>query len=214
MRNMWRSRPGFTLVELVVVTPLIILLIGSVVIVTVQATTSALRSHGRTQLQYDTIAALDMIEQDVRLATRIGTNTSRLEMDSLATSSNPLDSGRMLVRLSDCQHVSSGLSLSDTTQYLRTYEVSGRNFVRNANFTGRWCGGGAGSGTQSTHGNSTWQRHGLAETLISDANLTFDLQYDTDTAAVTVTLTAERRVAGQDLSYTGRRYVESLNVAS
>lgn len=66
MRHTSRTS-GFTLVELLVIAPLVILLIGALVGVIVHLSGSALRSQARVQLQLDVLSALDQIEQDVKL---------------------------------------------------------------------------------------------------------------------------------------------------
>ena len=211
MPNMSQRPKGFTLVELLVITPLVILLVGGVVVVTIQATTSALRSFGRTQLQYDVISALDMMERDVKLSVRMANVHDGIELDSLATSTNPLDPERQLVRRSDCEHVDGGLAITEATQYTRAYVIEGQSLVRRVDFSDKWCGG-----SQSAQGDSVWQRHGVDEVLIKEADVSFLMEYGPDPMAdlaneVTVTLTAKRQVAGQELSFSARRHMRSMN---
>lgn len=220
MRPISRVKKGFTLIELVVVAPLIILLIGGMVAVTVQATTSALRANARAVLQNDILGALDMIEQDIRLSQSIsaqyaGPNTSRLDMDNFATNVNPMDPNRKLIRKSDCAAVgSSGIDPRQAVTYWRYYGISGNSFVRQANFSGKWCDSG-----QAATESAVWQRHGVTETLIDNVELTMSTTPETlasrpnSASAMTIVLTGKRHVAGQEISYTGRLYAKSSNVA-
>ncbi len=210
MRHTSPNKPGFSLVELVVIAPLAILLIGALILAAIQISTTSLRSYARSQLQYDILSALDSIEQDVSLSTSIdSSSTSQLTMDSLATNTNPFDPNRKLVQLSDCQPANTGITTEDATTFLRTYRIVDGSLERNANFTGRWCGG-----SQSAQGSRAWQRHNTPETLIRDANVSMNLTYhgDDPVDGVTVELSGSKMVSGQSINYTGRLHVQSNNI--
>ena len=208
-----RPKSGFTLVELVVVAPMVILLIGAVIAATVQVSISSLRSYGRSQLQYDILSALDAIEQDVALSTSISrSSTLQISLDSLATNVNPLSPHRKLVKKDNCAAASDGINISEATVYNRRYRVVDGSLVRDAQFGAeRWCGG-----SQSAQGNSVWQRHNTPETLIKDASVTMNVSYiytpGGPTTGLTVELTGSRNVSGSPISYTGRLHVISNNI--
>lgn len=214
MRPMSPRRTGFTLVEILIIAPFAILLIGSLIFMATQAANSSLRSYGKTRIQNDVLAALDLIEQDIRSSVRISsTSSSRISLEGLATNINPLDADRKLIDRSTCALVDSITNRNDATRYELTYQVTSRTLVRATSFTGRWC-----RGSQSLHGNTSWQKHGASESIIADADINLTLQYDTlpgsstSADAVRVTLTATRRVGGQNVSHTGKLYIKSINI--
>lgn len=210
---MSHNKKGFTLIELLVVTPIIIIIIGSVIAVTVQASVSALRAHARSQLQYDVVSALDIIEKDVKLSSAIATSPNSVSLEGLATSSNPQSSDRKLVRRSNCEEVSSGLPLSEATTYSLTYETGTRSLLRKTDFTNKWCGG-----SPLAQAYRVWQKHDNTETIIADTDVSMSVEYDAiasspgSASGLTVTMTGTRRVSGQDISYTGKMYVRSINI--
>ena len=62
-----------------------------------------MRASARTQLQNEVLAALDQIEQDVKLSTDFdGMASNKISMHNLATSANPLSASRKLIKKSDC----------------------------------------------------------------------------------------------------------------
>ena len=64
-----RLRQGFTLVEMMVIAPIVILLIGSFVALIVNLTGEVLSSRGSNSLAYEIQDALNRIEDDVKLST-------------------------------------------------------------------------------------------------------------------------------------------------
>lgn len=62
---------GFTLVEVLIISPMIVLLVAVIVGFMVGITSDALVARERSALVHDTQSGLDQIEQDVRLATEI-----------------------------------------------------------------------------------------------------------------------------------------------
>ncbi len=66
--NTQAAKSGFTLVEMVVVAPIVILAIGSFIAVIVSLTGEVLSSRGSNVLAYDVQDALNRIEEDVKLS--------------------------------------------------------------------------------------------------------------------------------------------------
>lgn len=120
--NPARSKPhGFTLVEVVVIAPILILVLGGFVVALVTMVGDTLASRDANTLVASTQSALDRIEQDARLATGFqsssgvmqlpqgqdnnytgtasftATATNHLIMAVPATTLNPLDSARQIV---------------------------------------------------------------------------------------------------------------------
>ncbi len=62
-------KAGFTLVEMMVIAPIVILLIGSFIALIVNLTGEVLSSRGSNVLAYDVQDALNRIEQDIKLST-------------------------------------------------------------------------------------------------------------------------------------------------
>ncbi len=216
MRSTLRHSRGFTLVEILIIAPFAIVLVGTLIAMATQATTSSLRSYAKTRIQHDVLTALDLMEQDARLSLNIRSNsTSQLAMEALATSSNPLDSGRNLVDKTTCAPMTTTLDVVNATTYALTYRYDSpsKSLIRVGDFTSRWCGG-----SQAAQGNSVWQRHNTPERLIEDADVTLAISdyVQVDPTAQTassakVTLTATRIVAGEAVSYTGEMYISSIN---
>lgn len=216
MRPSSRNSSGFTLVEVVIIAPVVILVIGAIVTAVVSMTGSAMRMQARAQLQRDVLAALDMMEQDLYLSVNIAPiHSNRLDMDVLATDVNPMDRNRRLIRRSNCQPVSDIYRVSDAVNYRRSYFITGGNLYRSLALTAGGCQDAAKTETV------TWQRPGTGndETLIRGAlEVTMAITYDrasaqpTQAAAASVALTAKRRVAGRDIAYTGYLYARSANI--
>ena len=109
---------GFTLVEVVIVAPLVLLIVGALVAMVVALTGASLRTTARGQLQNDVLAALDQIEQDIKLSTVIvDTSANQLQLRNLATDRNPLDTDRRLI-LANCTPANNGVPASSALTYL------------------------------------------------------------------------------------------------
>lgn len=113
------STSGFTLIEIMIIAPVVILVIGGFIALIISLVGDTLVSRDRNALNYDTQNALDTIERDVRLSTQFlttskplpspqgsdsgyagtaaFTSSSSLILSSLGTTDNPLDSTRLLV---------------------------------------------------------------------------------------------------------------------
>lgn len=195
-----KSSAGFTLIELLTVMPLIILIISAMVVAIVNLTGTSMRTSARTQLQNEVLAALDQIEQDVKLSTDFdGMASNKISMHNLATSANPLSASRKLIKKSDCSIAGTGISVAEALVYKMEYSVVGGNTLKRKAVMDSGCGSSS----------NVWQR-GVDDTLISNSKeVKMDITSNADT--VEVKLTASKTVAGDDISYTGWLYVKSLN---
>ena len=119
MRSTLRHSRGFTLVEILIIAPFAILLIGALIAMATQATTSSLRSYAKTRIQNDVLTALDLMEQDARISLniRLDSTTDQLDMTALATNTNPLDSGRILVDKTTCAPMTTNADIASATTY-------------------------------------------------------------------------------------------------
>lgn len=191
---------GFTLIELLTVMPLIILIISAMVVAIVNLTGTSMRTSARTQLQNEVLAALDQIEQDVKISTDFdGMASDKISMHNLATSANPLSANRKLIKKSDCSVAGTGISVAEALVYKMEYSVVGGNTLKRKATMDSGCGSSS----------NVWQR-GVDDTLIS-AGKEVKLSVTTNSDTVEVKLTASKTVAGDDISYTGWLYVKSLN---
>lgn len=123
---------GFTLVEMVVVAPIIILAIGAFIAVIINLTGEVLSSRGSNSLTYDVQDALNRIETDVKLsATTLATNSISLTgtnqgfvADGQATPGGStvnfsnISTGGLPASLILNVLATNGNPLSDTTTYL------------------------------------------------------------------------------------------------
>lgn len=114
-------RAGFTLVEVVVIAPILILTLGGFIVALVTMVGDTLANRDSNALVYDTQTALDRIEQDVRLSTTFlqttgtlpspqgsdanytgtaaftASSSNNLLLATLSTTTNPLDPTRQVV---------------------------------------------------------------------------------------------------------------------
>ncbi len=70
-----RSQRGFTLIEMMIIAPVVILLIGAFVVFTVSLTGSSLRLREQNTMSYDIQNALNTIEDDATLAMAFSSTT-------------------------------------------------------------------------------------------------------------------------------------------
>ena len=117
-----RNRQGFTLVEMLVVAPIVIIVITGLVAAMVAMVGDALAANSRAVTAYDTQDALERIEQDVRVAINFMdkfnymtapqgrdedtgafsfTDNKDLILTQQATTGSPYDSSRALVYYKD-----------------------------------------------------------------------------------------------------------------
>ena len=201
------QRSGFTLIEVLVVSPMIILMLGAVIAMIVNLSSSAMRSGAEASLQNDVLMALDRIEQDTKVSTDFsGSTSSQVVLKSLATNKSPYDPDRKLISNSDCSVSEEGLASSSALKYTLSYRVSGSRLERSPVFP---------SGCAQTSTN-IWQSR-ESENLIDvgeNGSITIVTEPGGESAPTTlkVTITATKPVAGEDISFTGVIYAKSLNL--
>ncbi|PID33075.1 hypothetical protein CR969_02690 [Candidatus Saccharibacteria bacterium] len=184
---------------MLVIAPVAILTISAVIVAIIALSGSSMRSQAITQLQNDVLAALDRMEQDVRLSDSLTVSGSDLEMVNLATDKNPFNEDRKLIRASDCSVMPDGIVVANALNYDISYKASGSGVVREVVLP---------SGCASTSSN-VWQENS-SEKLIDGADSTMVVHaFGTD--AVSIELTAKKTVAGQEVSFTGTMYAKSIN---
>lgn len=190
---------GFTLVEMLVIIPMVILLITGMIVAVVNLSGATMRNSGNIQLQNEVLRALDQIEQDVRLSIDFdGMTTTQISLRSLATDGNPMSAERKLIRTSDCSSVSSGLTLADALSYKLDYKVEDGKRLRRVAQLDRGCASSP----------IVWQKP-IDERLISADAVLLDVKRHGN--AIEMTLTAKRSISGVMMEYTGAMYVKSLN---
>lgn len=210
MRRTGQNRQtGFTLVEVLVVAPMAIIIIGVLVAVVVNLTGSAMRSTAKAQLQNEIVGALDQIEQDVRLSMKIGDAGSHaIDLENLATNKNPLNPDRQLIRANDCVPAASGLLLDDAMRYTVHYRIDGgKKLVRELRVAHKpGCAG---------RERNVWQRT-VTETLVQGSQVKLTVAPATSGAGHTniihATVSAERWVAGEKIEVSSQMYVKSSNI--
>lgn len=72
------TQSGFTFVEMVVIAPLVILVVTGFIAIMINLTGDTMISSSRSKLTFDTQAALNRIEQDVRITAQFVTTTGTL----------------------------------------------------------------------------------------------------------------------------------------
>lgn len=115
-----KRHAGFTLVEVLIISPLVILVVALIVAVMVGMAGTALQTRERNNLTYDMQEGLNQIESDIRLATRVvdatgtlatgqgsnnnftgtaafSTSAVVLVLEQYSTSKSPLDPARTLL---------------------------------------------------------------------------------------------------------------------
>lgn len=194
---------GFTLIEVLVVAPIALLAVAALVVTIVTMTGSAIRTQVQTQVQYDVLAALARVEEDIESAAAInGSSTTVIDIDSFATSRNPADAERQLYDRTTCQPASAGVERENALLYSTNYRVDGDKLVRRVQLD-HGCG---------TTGVMNWMKRDPA-TLIDAKGGTVRLTVTRPTSSsVEVTLTVTRTVAGEEVSYTGVMQATSRNV--
>ena len=87
MRSMSHSKyqRGFTLVEMLVISPLVIIILAGIVGIVISLTTESMRTTARSQLQNEVQAVLDRMEEDVRTSLVINPDSSF----ALSTNNSP-----------------------------------------------------------------------------------------------------------------------------
>ncbi|HJP80969.1 MAG TPA: hypothetical protein VJ841_01060 [Candidatus Saccharimonadales bacterium] len=238
-----KRQEGFTLIEMLIIAPIVILAIGGFVALMVTMVGEVLVTREESTLTYNTQAALDRIEQDVRLSTQFlvttGTlttpqgsddataafsNTSNtLLLSTLATDKNPTDISRGLVYLDNQPNPCSGdkrynrVLLNKVIYYIKNGSLWRRTVVPDWTLT---------SGQSTTVCSAPWQQDsctpGYTASLcqtndekIMDNITSLGVQYY---AAVgdTSTITADQatRAATINVTITSSKTVSGGNTAS
>ena len=211
-----RRRQGFTLVEVAVIMPMAVLLIGAMIGTILYLTNVSLRTQGKSKQQVEVITSLDRMEQDVRNAMSITMDGGQLKIVALATNKDPLNTDRQLINKGDCSLATSGLTPADALQYTVTYQTqpSGAltSLIRtiSVDYSASSCSTAALA--------NVWQRTS-SETFIAGAkSIFFDVVLSNDGTSFTgnnvaaIQLTSERMLAGQPVSFTGYMYAKSVNI--
>lgn len=214
---MSRHKSGFTLVEVAVIMPIAVLIIGAMIGTVLYLSNVSLRTQGRSKLQVEVVTALDRMEQDVRNSLEIKPSTSAepLKVVALATDRDPLDINRQLINNADCVPTSTGLTSADALKYTVTYHTQtsgGLTFLR------RTVSLDISPLCSSTDIAKIWQKNGSSETLISGAkSIDMDVALSSQGSSVgnntaIIELNSERNIAGRATSFSGSMYAKSVNV--
>ena len=209
-----RRRQGFTLVEVAIIMPMAVLIIGAMIGTILYLTNVSLRTQGKSKQQVEVITSLDRMEQDVRNAMSITMDGGQLKIVALATNKDPLNTDRQLINKVDCSLATSGLTPADALQYTVTYQTqsSATSLIRTitVDYSTSSCSTAALA--------NVWQRTS-SETFIAGAkSIFFDVVLSNDGTSFTgnnvaaIQLTSERMLAGQPVSFTGYMYAKSVNI--
>ena len=173
---------GFTLVEVLIISPIIILAIGGFVGLMVKMVGDVLVTRDQSSLSYETQTALDRIEQDAKLSTQFlvtsgtqvtpqgsdsnftgsaaFTNTSNtLIFSTLATTKNPSDTGRGLVYYANQPN-----ACGSDQRYNRPMLTKTIYFIKSGSLWRRtvvpdWNTNSAATADNNTVCNAPWQRN-------------------------------------------------------
>ena len=113
-----RRRQGFTLVEVAVIMPMAVLIIGAMIGTILYLTNVSLRTQGKSKQQVEVITSLDRMEQDVRNAMSITMDGGQLKIVALATNKDPLNTDRQLINKGDCSLATSGLTRANAVDVM------------------------------------------------------------------------------------------------
>jgi Tfp pilus assembly protein PilV len=153
------SNQGFTLIEMLIVSPVVILAIGGFIALMVTMVGSVLATRDQTKMLYEGQDSLNRIEDDIRLSTQFLTTTGTLVSPqgsgntttaftntsntlillTLATTKNPADSTRELVyyksqpNACDIQKVFNKVFFTKTVYYIRNTSLWRRTILPNYN---------------------------------------------------------------------------------
>lgn len=193
-----RSRHGFTLVEVLIVSPAVILVVALIVGFMVGMTTDALVARERNALIHTTQTALDQIEQDVRLATKISSTTgaliapqgsdsstaafnsgsSVLVLEQYATSRHPSNPQRSLLFHRNQPNPCGALQSRNTPlRHMAVYFVRDSTLFKRTIVTfadNQVCGPTANGSAITTESSDVWQRNSCTTAAASGRCLTTD----------------------------------------
>lgn len=214
MRRIFRvnksAQTGFTLVEILVIAPVVIIVLAGVVATIVFSTGSAMRASARAQLQYEVLSALDRIEADIKLSKSFTISNGALHLATFATDRNPFDAERRLINRANCRPADTRITVDEAATYWNLYWITGTTLERYAKY-------GAGDSVQSnmrhceTNHADIFQQPLTRELLLGGNGTTATVQFAHSDGGIDIRLTATKKVAGEDVSFTGVLFVKSLN---
>lgn len=203
-----RYRAGFTLVEIVVIAPILILVLGGFVVALVTMVGDTLASRDSNALVYDTQTTLDRIEQDVRTSTGFlsttgtmtapqgsdanytgtaaftSSSTNHLLLSTLSTTTNPLDPNRQVVYFANQPNPCGSLQSYNTplTTTVIYYVYNGSLYRRTAvpSFTTT-------TGQPNTVCGSPWQQNSCSPGYTSTQCQTQDAKLMDNVSSVSLT---------------------------
>lgn len=203
---------GFTLVEILVIAPVVILVLAGMVGAIVLSTGSAMRSSARSQLQYEVLSALDRIEADVKLSKRAVVFFGVLHLATFATDRNPYDSQRRLIDKDTCQPATNRITVDQAATYLNVYAPTGGGRIGRSVSYGLGVGATEGEMKKCENNHAAiFQKETTEEVIIGGNGTTAAARFTSVSGGVDIELTATKKVAGEDVSFTGRLFVKSLN---
>lgn len=195
---------GFTLVEMLVIIPVVVVIVTGLIVAIVSTTGSSMVTTARSQLQNDVLAALDRIEADIKLSLDVsGSLPHQITLSNLATNGNPFSISRKLIQRSNCQAVAdnAAVAISDALQYQTSYSVTPeKTLIRHTSYN---CG--------SASDDDVWQLNNDREKIIDSVK---DVRLEVTKVsggALKVQITATRHVAGRDIDFSGQVFVRSIN---
>jgi len=135
-----KPKSGFTIVEMLIIAPIVILVIGTFISVVVNMTGEVLMTRGANALAYNIQDALNRIESDVKLSTtflaknsitppnspqgyddstsdftNVGANGNMLILNTLATTGNPVSTNSGLVYLTNAPNACASTQVNQNT---------------------------------------------------------------------------------------------------
>lgn len=202
---MSRNNKAFTVVEILVVMPIVILAIGAFITVIVNMTGDVLASRSSNSLIYDIHNSLAQIEQDIKLSSSFLETTSfpfsspqgsddasatpfvnvsasgqALILNSVATTGNPASSNRTIVYLannpSPCTGTENAIDQNDPVQINIVYFVKNGALWRRTIMPIGYTGAGYGCNAATKLNATIWQQASCAPSVSNPICLTKDIK--------------------------------------
>ena len=142
---------GFTLVEVLVISPILVIVVAVLVGLMISLTGNVIQSRERAAMVYDVQTALDQIESDVRISTRIvnqtptltspqgvgggtgafSSNANILVLEQLSTTKSPFDPSRQLLYYANQPNPCDGSHIYNTAvRHFIVYFLDGNQLKR------------------------------------------------------------------------------------